>query len=73
MNATTIEAVEYVQQERAGEDGVVITFTYGDDEADVYEVFGHPDLETALNLLMVSPDPEHLLVNLRRLMALTVH
>jgi hypothetical protein len=75
----SIKRVEYDQEQRAGMEGVVITFTYegtipGTDlnVADAYEVFGD-DFPVMMNILQMSANPEHLMINIRNLLRLTVH
>lgn len=75
----TIERVEYDQEKRGPEQGVVITFTYdttlpGTDchVADAYEIFGE-EFPIAMNILNMSANPEHLMINIRNLLRLTVH
>lgn len=74
-----IERVEYDQEKRGGQEGVVITFTYdgnipGTEHkiADAYEIFGE-DFPVAMNILNMSANPEHLMINIRNLLKLTVH
>lgn len=74
-----IKRVEYDQDKRAGQDGVVITFTYDEiipgtehNVADAYEVFGE-DFPVAMNILSMSANPEHLMINIRNLLRLTLH
>lgn len=74
-----IERVEYDQEKRGGQEGVVITFTYvethpgsADKIADAYEIFGE-DFPVAMNILNMSANPEHLMINIRNLLKLTIH
>lgn len=75
----TIERVDYNQEKRRGKQGVVITFTYdtklpdGSNVADAYEIFGEPDYPIAMNLLAMSSNPEHLMINIRSALNITVH
>jgi hypothetical protein len=69
----SIEKVDYRQESRNGEPGVIITFTYDTDIADQYEIFGEPDFSIAMNIFSMSKDAESMMANIRNLLRLTVH
>lgn len=67
-----ISLVEYGPIERQGEEGVSIVFTYDHTIKDSYELYGSY-VDVVTQWLGNLPNPELLLVEIRKLMNITVH
>ncbi len=68
-----ISKVEYSNFERAGEPALTIVFTYDEDYQDAYEIWGERNVSKIFSCVDKEPTPEALLLELCRMVGLTVH
>lgn len=68
-----ISKVEYCNFERDGDPGLNIVFTYDEEYSDAYEVWGELNVAKIFSCVAQLPTPECLLVELRRMVGLTIH
>ena len=68
-----ISKVEYSNYEREGEPALAIVFTYDEDYQDAYEIWGEHNVNKIFLCVGSQPTPEALLLELCRMVGLTVH
>lgn len=69
-----IRQVEFSRLTCPTGDGVRVIISYDYEPAyDLFDVYGEPDTSMVLNMIHAQPDPEHLLLALRRITNVTVH
>ena len=69
----SISKVEYGEFLREGEPGLTIVFTYDGEYSDAYEIWGEHNVGMIHYWIYSQPPPEALLVELRKMVGLTVH
>lgn len=68
-----ISKVEYGKYSREGEPAMTIVFTYDEEYSDAYDVWGEANVGQVFACVATEPAPEALLVELRKMVGLTVH
>ncbi len=68
-----ISKVEYSNFLREGEPALSIIFTYDGEYADAYEIWGESNVASVFSCVEQQPTPEALLVELRKMVGITIH
>lgn len=68
-----ISRVEYGHFLKEGEPGLNIVFTYDEEYSDSYEVWGEGNVNNVCGWISQQPTPESLLVELRKMVGITIH